>query len=52
MTQSEAPVISFIIPVYKALPWLERAVGAILAAKAKAPALRDFPRSAGTFPRF
>ena len=26
----ESPVISFIIPVYKALPWLERSLSSIL----------------------
>ena len=31
------PVISFIIPVYKAIPWLERCVSAILEAAQKAP---------------
>ena len=32
-----APVISFIVPVYRALPWLERSVGAIRKAEEKAP---------------
>ena len=36
-TGERTPVISFIIPVYRALPWLERAVGAIQAAERKAP---------------
>ena len=35
---TETPLVSFILPVYKALPWLERAVSAILTAEKKAPA--------------
>ena len=33
----ESPVISFIIPVYKALPWLERSLGSIADSEKKAP---------------
>ena len=32
-----APLITFIIPVYKALPWLERSLSSILNAEKKAP---------------
>lgn len=31
------PVITFIVPVYKALPWLERSIGSIRQAAEKAP---------------
>ena len=34
---SESPLITFIIPVYKALPWLERSLSSILNAEKKAP---------------
>ena len=36
-TEARGPEISFIIPVYKALPWLERSLGAIVEAEKKAP---------------
>ena len=37
-TTAQPPLITFIVPVYRGLPWLERAVGAIQAAERKAPA--------------
>ena len=33
----ESPIITFIIPVYKALPWLERSLGSIVDSEKKAP---------------
>lgn len=37
MNHEASPLISFIIPVYRALPWLERSLSSILDAERKAP---------------
>ena len=35
--REESPLITFIIPVYKALPWLERSLSSILTSEKKSP---------------